>query len=121
MRRFKIIGKGYKEVIYSWKKVKSEIIVLLDTKTKREVMLEHEITILPYGSYCDIEDRIYISVDYSIIKIVYDLKEREIRYNIYPNTRGTRRKAFASIAKNLGISKKELAMYMGLVSLFDKH
>jgi len=116
MKRFKVIGRGYIKIKYPWIIEENRILVLLDKKTKRIVKLED----VREGGYGYFRERIYISINSMEPKIVFDPIERIVKYNIYPNTRGQRRKAFARLCRTLGISKKELATYLGLVSLFDK-
>jgi len=118
MKRFEIEEEGeYEEEREDVERV-IRYILLRDVKTNRVIEVREEQEVVYYGNDYDLTVRVYISVDYKNPEIVYDPIERRVRYHVCPDTRGQRRKAFARIAKSLGVTKKELAMYIGLVSFF---
>jgi len=116
MKRFVIIERGgYKEENERRERI-VEYIVLKDKKTNRIIKLEY---VSQRKRTIDIDDydatvNVYIG---DKEPISFDPIDRTWEWSF--NTRGQRRRQYASICRYLGISKKELTAYLGLVSLFD--
>jgi len=118
MKRFEILEKGEYEEFKEYIEKATRYVLLRDKVNNKIVEVREVQEAVYYGDDCDLTVRIYVSINYSKPEIVYDPIERRVKYHVYPDTRGQRRKAFARIAKSLGVTKKELAMYIGLVSFF---
>jgi len=118
MKRFIVIEKGEYEERNDRKVKIVRYIVLKDREVGKIVKVEKVLKWVKGIDDSDFDATIKLYIN-NKEPIYYDPIDRkwEWRYG----TRGQQKSKYANICKYLGISKKELPTYLGLVSLFDKH
>jgi len=116
MKRFKIVERYEKKMKDERKEEISEIVILKDEKTNRVIKLENVAEWVWYLGDRDFDAVIKLYID-DKEPIYYDPISRKWEWK--HGTRGQNRRAYASICRYLGIPKKQLPTYLGLVSLFD--
>jgi len=116
VKRFEIIERGeYKEENERKEKF-VRYVLLRDKKTGKTVKLEYVSKRLKTIGLDDYDASIDVYID-DKEPISFSPIDRMWEWSF--NTRGQRRRQYASICRYLGIPKKQLTAYLGLVSLFD--